>query len=176
MTIKAAYNIDPPRDYQLEAIHHLATNDDTYLVLVRRTADGKSLVPLTVGLLRTGIAIILVPLHGLGSDQVEKSNIPKMGVEAYYVDEHKRSDATALHKRLLLLSLDELTHNTCILFVSPKALASDSAWYNNVFCKLASRDCYHCFALARRIPLSSPVVPFVRNLFRLLPTSTHYSV
>ena len=63
MTIKGAYNINLPRDYQLEAIHHLATKDDTYLVLIRRTTDGKLLVPLTVALLCTGIVMILAPLH-----------------------------------------------------------------------------------------------------------------
>ena len=116
MTIKGAYNIDPPCDYQLETIHHLATNDDTYLVLIRQTADGKLLVLLTVTLLRTGIVTIIVPLHGLGSNQVEKTNIPD------YVEEHKRSDATTWRNRLLLLTLDELQHTTCILFVSPNAL------------------------------------------------------
>jgi hypothetical protein len=35
-----------PRPFQLEAIHHLAFHDDSQLVLIRRTADGKSLVPL----------------------------------------------------------------------------------------------------------------------------------
>ena len=41
MIIKDAFNIDPPHDYQIEAINHLASNDDTYLTLVRKTADGK---------------------------------------------------------------------------------------------------------------------------------------
>ena len=48
MTIKDAFQIDPPCDYQIEAINHLASNDDTYLVLICKTAGGKSLVPLTV--------------------------------------------------------------------------------------------------------------------------------
>ena len=86
MLIKDTFHINPPRDYQIEAINHLAFYDDTYLVLVRNTADGKLLVPLTVALLRTGISIIIVPLHGLGSKQVEKSNILELGVEAYYVN------------------------------------------------------------------------------------------
>jgi len=96
---KHAFNIDPPRDYQIESINHLASNDDTYLALVRKTADGKSLVPLTVALLRTGISITLVPTHGLGSDQVVKSNITELGVEAYYVNEHKQSSCVSVFCR-----------------------------------------------------------------------------
>jgi len=145
--IKDAFRIEHPREYQIEAINHLASNDDTYLVLVRKTADGKSLVPLTVALLRPGISITLVPLHGLGSDQVEKSNIPELGVEAYYVDEHKRSDAGALRKRLLSLTKEELHHTTCILFVSPFALASDSHWYTDVFTTLAKRGLISLFCI-----------------------------
>ena len=55
-----------------------------------------------------GIFIILVPLHGLGSDQIEKSNMPDLAAEAHYIDEHKQSDATALCKRLLLLMIEKV--------------------------------------------------------------------
>ena len=50
--IAEVYRIHTPRDFQIEAINHLITNDDTYLILIRRTADGKSLVPLTVATIR----------------------------------------------------------------------------------------------------------------------------
>ena len=62
-----------PRDYQVVAVNHTAFEDDTYLVINRRTADGKSLIPFTTKLLRPGVGVVLVPLIGLGSDQVEKA-------------------------------------------------------------------------------------------------------
>ena len=76
--------------------------------MVRATADGKSLVPQTAALLRKGVAIIMVPLHGLGSNQVEKANIPEQGIEAYHIDEHKRADGSMLRDHLLSLTGDVL--------------------------------------------------------------------
>jgi superfamily II DNA helicase RecQ len=52
------------------------------MVLLRATADGKSLVPLTTSIIRTGVTLVLVPLHGLGSDQVDKATVLDHGVEA----------------------------------------------------------------------------------------------
>jgi hypothetical protein len=46
------HRIDEPRDFQIQAIHYLAFHDNPSLVLLRRTADGKSLVPLTTSILR----------------------------------------------------------------------------------------------------------------------------
>eukprot|EP00956_Cyclotella_meneghiniana_P015563 scaffold23905_cov26-Cyclotella_meneghiniana.AAC.2 len=86
--IKDVYGFDNPGPFQIKAINHLAFNDDSSLVLIRRTADGKSLVPLTVSVLRGGVTLVLVPLHGLGSDQVDKATVPEHGIEAYYVNEH----------------------------------------------------------------------------------------
>eukprot|EP00956_Cyclotella_meneghiniana_P017130 scaffold27608_cov73-Cyclotella_meneghiniana.AAC.4 len=100
--VKDVYGFDNPRPFQIEAINHLAINDDSSLVLIRRTADGKSLVPLTVSVLRGGVVLVLVPLHGLGSDQVDKVSVPDHGIEAYYVDEHKYGNARLLEKRLVI--------------------------------------------------------------------------
>jgi hypothetical protein len=52
--ISEFYHIDEPRDFQIQAIHYLAFHDNPSLVLLRRTADGKSLVPLTTSILRCG--------------------------------------------------------------------------------------------------------------------------
>ena len=54
----------------LEAVCHSAFGDGSYLHIICRTSDGKSIVPLTAGALRRGVIIVLVPLVGLGSDQV----------------------------------------------------------------------------------------------------------
>ena len=48
---------------------------DRLTVISQRTADGKLLVPLCVGAFKRGVVVVLVPLLGLGSDQVEKSII-----------------------------------------------------------------------------------------------------
>ena len=133
------YSINSPRDFQIEAINHLAFSDDASLIVIRRTADGKSLIPLATSVLRGGIALILVPLHGLGSDQVEKAAIPDKGVEAYYVDEHRNTNAKALHNRLSAFTTEEADHATIILFVSPSSLKSKSkSEWNPLFHQLAS--------------------------------------
>ena len=88
--------IDDTRQFQLEGTNHLSFNDDASLVMIRRTADGKSLVPLTTSYIRKGVTICLVPLHGLGSDQVEKAASETLHLEAYYVDEHRGESADAL--------------------------------------------------------------------------------
>ena len=124
------YGITEPRDFQLEAIHHLAYHDDGSLVLIRRTADGKSLVPLTTSILRGGVTLVLVPLHGLGSDQVEKATVSDHNVEAYYIDEHKAASAKILERRLQTYSVDcdERDHSSIIVFASPNALKKGSRW------------------------------------------------
>ena len=159
-----SHNIKVPRPFQIEAINHLTSNDDTYLIIVRATAEGKSLVPQATALLRKGVAIILVPLHGLGSDQVEKANNLDQGIEAYYVDEHKRADAFMLRDRLLSLTKDELDHTSIILFVSPNALAAESPWYTDVFMKLAKHGFLSLFVLMKPTPSRRQVVASVRNL------------
>jgi hypothetical protein len=80
--LRDVYGIAEPRDFQLQAIHYLCFYDNPAMVLLRATADGKSLVPLTTSIIRTGVTLVLVPLHGLGSDQVDKATVLDHGVEA----------------------------------------------------------------------------------------------
>ena len=78
ITIRAIsdfYNIDEPRDFQIQAIHYLAFHDNPSSILLRRRADGKSLVLLTTSILRCGITRVLVPLHGLRNDRVDKATV-----------------------------------------------------------------------------------------------------
>ena len=126
--IEDVYGFDHPRPFQIEAINHLAFDDASSLVLIRRTADGKSLVPLTVSVLRGGITLILVPLHGLGSDQVDKATVPEHGIVAYYVDEHKCENAKILVERLAHYTEEEADHNSILLFASPNLLKEGSGW------------------------------------------------
>jgi len=75
IAISSVYGITTHRDFQIEAINCCASNNNAFIVIIRRTSDGKSLFLLPVALLRNGVMIILVPLHGLGSDQMEKANL-----------------------------------------------------------------------------------------------------
>jgi superfamily II DNA helicase RecQ len=47
------------------------------MVLLRAAAGGKSLVPLTTLIIRTGVTLVLVPLHRLGSDQFRRERLLK---------------------------------------------------------------------------------------------------
>jgi superfamily II DNA helicase RecQ len=113
------FGILEPRDFQIEAVHYLTFHDNPSLVLLRRTADGKSLVPLTTSIVRCGITLVLVPLHGLGSDQVDKATVLDHGVEAYYIDEHKEQNARVLKERLEAYSHEEKDSLSIFIFASP---------------------------------------------------------
>ena len=67
------WGIRYPRDFQIRAVAYLAFQRDRILYLIAKTGSGKSAVPLAVGALQNGITLTMVPLVGLGSDQVSKS-------------------------------------------------------------------------------------------------------
>ena len=52
--ISQIFHIDTPRDWQIEAIHHVLFRRAPLTIISRRTADGKSLVPLCVGAVGMG--------------------------------------------------------------------------------------------------------------------------
>jgi hypothetical protein len=52
--LRDVYRITEPRDFQLQAIHYLCFYDNPTMVLLRAAAGGKSLVPLTTLIIRTG--------------------------------------------------------------------------------------------------------------------------
>ena len=64
---------------------------------------------------------------------MEKASLPSSGVEAYNGSEHKHDGASALHKRLLVFTEEEVQEVTIILFVSPSSLSDESHWFINVF-------------------------------------------
>ena len=59
-----------------------------------------------------GCVRYLVPLIGLGSDQVERATIIEHNVDPYHIDEHKNKDARLLITRLEMMTLPELRHVT----------------------------------------------------------------
>ena len=92
------------------------------MYLISKTGSGKSVVPLTMATLRRGVTIVLVPLLGLGSDQVKKAAREENGIAAYHVDEHSGADGKLLREMLLNMSMEESQSTTKILFMSPQSL------------------------------------------------------
>ena len=145
------FGILTPRNFQIEAINHCVFDDDAVLFIVQPTANGKSLVPLTIATIRRGVTIVLVPLIGLGSDQVEKATVLDHNVEAYHIDEHKQLDARAVRDRLNHLSVSEANSTTILLFMSPQSLKRDpkrpnAGWYG-VIASLARRGLVSLFCI-----------------------------
>ena len=99
------------------------------MYIAAKTGYGKSLVPLTVASIRKGVSVTLVPLIGLGTDQVAKAMSVDKGMEAYHVDEHRTdSDARLLMDRLMGLTTDEIAHMGIMLYINPQKLKQDSQW------------------------------------------------
>ena len=92
------------------------------LFVNRRIADRKSLLTLTVAAVKRQVTVVLVPLVGLGSDQVAKSMMPDHNVEAYHVDEHKCQDVYDLWGHLLNMDDEERDNISIILYISPSTL------------------------------------------------------
>lgn len=111
-----------PHPFQTETVHHLAFafEGDPSLVLmwIWRTADGNSAWMVT---------LILVPLHDLGSNQVDKAMVPHHGIGAHYVEEHKYNNDKMLVERLSHYPEAEAKHNTILLVASPNSLSSEGA-------------------------------------------------
>ena len=80
------WGIRHPREFQIRAVASLAFQRDRLLFLIAKTGSGKSAVPLAVGALQSGITLTMVPLVGLGSDQVSKSTNEANFIEAYHLD------------------------------------------------------------------------------------------
>ena len=142
--ISQLFGIDTPRDLQMEVIHHCAYNDNAVVYVNAKTAEGKSLCPLTVAAMRRGVAIILVPLIGLGSDQVAKASRADHNIEAYHIDEHKGPNAYALRERYRAYNKEESKHVIILSFINPQSLKRDPSkpnrgWFQT-FSDLAEQD------------------------------------
>ena len=90
------YGIILPRDFQLKAINHSVFKNDSYIFVIQPMASEKSLIPLTVATIRHRVAIMLVPLIGLGCNKVEDTLVIKNNADAYHIDEHKYRDTKKL--------------------------------------------------------------------------------
>ena len=176
-SISQTFGITTPRPFQLEAINHCTFEDDTYISINRGTADGKSLVIQGLTTTRRGIALIMVPLVGLGTDQVEKASLSEHGIESYHLDEHKKHDEQRLMRRLTSATHDELKYCRIMAFVGPGTLL-DPKW-GRVWETLARRGfiSYFCIDEAHEVeqsgrsfrPVFKEATAFIPRLLRLMP-------
>ena len=88
----------------------------------RRTANGKSLLPLTVAAFKHRVTIVLVSLIELGSEQVQKSCYYDHNLEAYHLGEYKGKDAYDLRDRILLMEEKEMDCTSIFLICSPSVV------------------------------------------------------
>jgi superfamily II DNA helicase RecQ len=105
-------------------------------------------VPLTTSIIHCVITLVLVlvPLHGLGSDQVDKATVVDHGVKAYYIDEHKAENARVLEQRLHSYSEDKKGCSSIIIFASPNALRTGSRWLQ-LLSSMAAKDMISMLAI-----------------------------
>ncbi len=81
----------------------------------------------------------MVPLVGLGSDQVNKCSNDVNYIEGYHLDKHRGSDARLLRDRLILLNEDEAEYVSVFLYPSPQSLQVGTFWYKTLI-NLASKN------------------------------------
>ena len=75
---------------------------------------------------------MIVSLVGLGSDQVDKSNVLEHNIKAYHADEHKFEDARKLRTCSENMSDEEAKQVSIILFMSPQSLCNKIDKHDNL--------------------------------------------
>jgi hypothetical protein len=123
-TIVAISSIRSPCPFQVFAIYCMVFMCSQVLCLIRKMGGGKSLVIITTAAMLRGVTIMMVPLIGLGSDQVNKAANIGQRIEAYHVDENVGNNFLCLMKRLLSLKMQNgRSGSSIILYCSPQSLA-----------------------------------------------------
>jgi superfamily II DNA helicase RecQ len=133
------WGIHYPHKFQIHAIHHIASHHDQIVYIIAKTGSGKSEIPLPIGSLPTGVTLSMVPLVGLGSDQVINSRHSKNLIEAYHLDKNPGCDGYALRSWLLSLHPHEAECVSIFFYVLPQSLKEGSFWYKCLF-ELASKN------------------------------------
>jgi len=123
---KEDWGVDKPREFQVQAIFQGAMSHGSFMSITAKTGYGKSLVHLAIASMRRGVSIVMVPLLGLGTDQVAKAIHQDKNILAWHVDEFKGNDAKLLRKSLYRATADDMAKSSTILFMSPRSLAPDS--------------------------------------------------
>jgi hypothetical protein len=150
--MEKVWGISSPREFQVEAVTRLVFEPRTCLFLIRKTGEGKLAVVLTSATLLRGITLVVVPLLGLGCDQVAKAQRRRHKVEAYHLDENRGDDQVAIQTRLL--SITQRRSQSIILFTSPQSLKEGSSWAPLLKC-LAKRNLFSLLVCdeAHTVPL-----------------------
>jgi superfamily II DNA helicase RecQ len=121
------WGIASPKEFQLvAAVARIVFQAKTCLYLIQKTGEGKLAVVLTSATLLQGITLVVVPLLGLGCDQVAKAQRGRYKVEAYHLDKNRGEDQLAIQTRLL--SITQQNAQSIILFASPQSLKEQSSW------------------------------------------------
>ena len=133
--IRNGLGFPSPRKYQVDALFHLAFRKIRLMYLIRKTGEGKSLVIMGLALALDGIIVAMGPLHGLGTDQANKSKRPNSGLEAYHVDEFRDGDYNKLVHRLTILKRSH--HRRIVLYISPQSLREKNTKWHPLLRRLA---------------------------------------
>ena len=122
------FGVASVREFQLQAIYAGAFYDDSFLSINAKTGYGKSLIPLAIASMRRGVSIVMMPLLGLGTDQVTKALHVDINIEAWHIDEFRGRDGRALRCRLFAYSADQRDNLSIVLYMSPQSLLPGSDW------------------------------------------------
>ena len=121
--IATVYKIMQPREFQIFIIYCMVFLTDQMIYLIRKTGEGKSLAFLATAVMLRGVTVVMIPLIGLGSNQVNNAMKLEHGVEAYHIDKNKSPDFIALMDRLLSITKrDNRNANSVVLYCSPQSL------------------------------------------------------
>ncbi len=82
----------------------------------------------------------MIPLLGLGTDQVAKAFHVDINIEAWHIDEFRGRDGQALRRRLFAYSADQQDNLSVVLYMSPQSLLPGSNWMPALQ-HLAKHDC-----------------------------------
>jgi superfamily II DNA helicase RecQ len=130
------WDISSPQYFQAEAVARLVFHPKNCLFLI---GEGKLAVVLTAAILLQGITLFVIPLLGLGCDQVTKAHHHHFKVKAYHLDENRGEDQLAIQRRLLSITLRH--PQSIVLFTSPQSLKEASSW-SPLLLKLAGRKLF----------------------------------
>ena len=93
------------------------------IYLIRKMGEGKSLIITITLAVNQGITIVIVPLIGLGIDQVNKAINLDQSIEVYHVDENCGDDFLSLTDCLLSIEKRDIRPGPLIvLYCLPQSL------------------------------------------------------
>ncbi len=115
----SVWGIFRPHEFHVRAIHDIVFVNNKIFYIIAKTGSGKSAIPLTVGCMLSGVTLSMVPLVGLGSDQVSKSLNEDHFVESYHLDEMRGPCGRALQQRLESLHNAEADCVSIFIYASP---------------------------------------------------------